>query len=426
MLPDLVTPSPITCLKCGAERPDAAPSCPRCGAASEDGDVPLGTWSETGVAKPVMKEKTRPAPRLRVHRGGRAADSVEEHTPAPGLALALAPREPLLKADETGTRPRMSASNVVPLARAATARVEEAPAVPTPDVPRAADLVPDRSMQVQRTERRDPTPTGRTIDREPVKPPILASDLLAEDIAPTEPYRNPLRIVAVGAGLLGVIAIGASRPSDLVHWGVAGLLGVLAVLGAVPIGYRVRALATVVVAALGIGATSLAGGSFDWVSFLLVLAATSLAGGLFFRNAYRASLLGRGFTGVGLAIGAVWLTASFWGQPFNELGTEWQAWVPAALRLLSVLLGLLSLLAFMDSSTTGGSAIWGIATLVWFACERLTSAAIAMTAARDIDLVPLADATSAIAIVSVGALAIAGVLVTAAGGTREQRATRRR
>lgn len=428
MVRDLATPSVITCPKCGAERRDASTSCPRCGTAFEDSpddDVPLGTWSETGVAEPVVRpvpkkrpkaESERPvpvpapaAPRLRVHRGGKVEAPIEEHTPAPGSALALAPRA--LKPDETGTRPRFGQSNVVPLApRASGVR----PAAEPPDPP----------VEVEAAERRDPTP--RTLEREAVKPPILASDLLAEDIEPTEPYRNPVRWVAGAACLVAIVALGAARPTDLVHWGIAAILGVLAVLGMIPIGYRVRAVTILAIASLGIAGSTLTSGTLDWNSLLLALATTILAGGLFFRNAYRASWLGRALTGLGLAIGAAWLTVSFWGQPFNEIGTDWQAWVPAALRLFSVLLGLVSLLAFMDSSTTGGSSIWATTALVWFACERFANAAIAMAAARGVDLVPLADAIAQTALVSAGALALTGVLVTAEGGTREQRATRRR
>jgi hypothetical protein len=430
MVRDLATPSVITCPKCGAERRDGATSCPACGTAFEhatDDDVPLGTWSETGVAEPVVKpvskrpkpraESERPVPvpvppRLRVHRGGKVEEPIEEHTPAPGSALALAPRT--LKPDETGTRPRFGQSNVVPLAPRASG-VRPAAEPPEPPAVLEADAAPEPREG-----------TLRSVEREAVKPPILASELLAEDIEPTEPYRNPLRWVAGGGCLAAIVAIGAARPTDLMHWGVAAILGIVAVLGMIPIGYRVRAVAILVIALLGIGASSLTSGTLDWISLLLTLAATILSGGLFFRDAYRASWLGRALTGLGLAIGAAWLTASFWGHPFNEIGTEWQAWVPAALRLFSVLLGLLSLLAFMDSSTTGGSAIWATTALVWFACERLANAAIAMAAERDFHLIPLGDALAQIALVSAGALALTGVLVTAEGGTREQRATRRR
>jgi hypothetical protein len=45
----------------------------------------------------------------------------------------------------------------------------------------------------------------------------------------------------------------------------------------------------------------------------------------------------------------------------------WQSWAPAITHMTFGLLALLSLLAFMESSTRGGSHVWAVALLVLYA-----------------------------------------------------------
>ena len=46
---------------------------------------------------------------------------------------------------------------------------------------------------------------------------------------------------------------------------------------------------------------------------------------------------------------------------------DWQSWGPASTHMAFGLLALLSLMAFMDSSTRGGSHVWAVALLVLYA-----------------------------------------------------------
>ena len=88
---------------------------------------------------------------------------------------------------------------------------------------------------------------------------------------------------------------------------------------------------------------------------------------LLFRSWHRASLLARALVALGIVLCAGWVWMSGALQRLLVLEGQWQSWVPAVLVVPLVILLLLSLLAFMDSRSTGACALWSALVLAWYA-----------------------------------------------------------
>ena len=67
-----------------------------------------------------------------------------------------------------------------------------------------------------------------------------------------------------------------------------------------------------------------------------------------------------------IALGT-WFFASGGHESLVMLEGDWQSWGPASTHMVFGLLALLSLMAFMDNSTRGGSHVWAVALLVLYA-----------------------------------------------------------
>jgi hypothetical protein len=199
-------------------------------------------------------------------------------------------------------------------------------------------------------------------------PPVLASQSLLDDIAPVEPGRQTMRLFAVCLGGLCAILLPALAGHERANLLSAAGFAAMAVLGAVPVRYGVRAWGVALCAfatllyTLFIRARHFDAPKHDPV---LALAVMLLAAALLYRSSYRASRLGRFLVGVGLALGWTWLAISG-GIFISVLDVTWQSWLPAALRGAFIILLLFSLLAFMSSATTGGCRVWAGALLVWY------------------------------------------------------------
>jgi hypothetical protein len=255
--------------------------------------------------------------------------------------------------------PQSEPAPVLPLRRkkngAASERRDEAVAVEQqPEAPRVS--VPDREASLPNV----PVPPG---------PPILASDLLREQMRPSSPGEKALRrtTVALGAvGALGVLLLGGVHPLTFVS---LALLIAMTTLALTPISYRGRAMALFLIGAIATGVAL-------WQQTLqgmppegLILAgATILLGGsLLFRAYYRGARLARVVVTFGvLALGA-WFFVSGGHESLVMLDGNWQSWSPAIAHMTFGLLALLSLMAFMDNSTRGGSHVWAVALLILYA-----------------------------------------------------------
>jgi len=62
-----------------------------------------------------------------------------------------------------------------------------------------------------------------------------------------------------------------------------------------------------------------------------------------------------------------WFFVSGGHESLVTLEGDWQSWAPATTHMTFGLLALLSLMAFMDNSTRGGSHVWAVALLILYA-----------------------------------------------------------
>lgn len=205
----------------------------------------------------------------------------------------------------------------------------------------------------------------------PAGPPILASDLLREQMRPASPGAKTLRIVTVVLsvlGLIGAFAAGGAQPLAFIS---AALLVAMATLALTPMSYRVRAVSLTLV---GAGAAGVA----LWQQIVhgvapedIILAGATilLSGSLLFRAYYRGARFSRFAVALGVAVLAVWFVASEGHETLVMLEGHWQSWAPAVTHMSFGLLGLLSLMAFMESSTRGGAHVWAVALLVVYAAH---------------------------------------------------------
>ncbi len=202
----------------------------------------------------------------------------------------------------------------------------------------------------------------------PPGPPILASDLLREQMRPSSPGEKALRVASVvlsALGALGVLLTGGLHPLTFV---ALALLIMTATLALTPMSYRARATAIFSAGAVATGVAlwqqTLSGIAPEGV--ILASATILLSGSLLFRAYYRGARLARVAVTLGvLALGA-WFFASGGHESLIMLDGHWQSWAPAVTHLSFGLLALLSLMAFMDSSTRGGSHVWAVAVLTLY------------------------------------------------------------
>ena len=212
--------------------------------------------------------------------------------------------------------------------------------------------------------------TGASVPNMPIPPgpPILASDLLREQMRPSSPGEKALRVAGVvlsALGALGVLLTGGLHPLTFV---ALALLIMTATLAVTPMSYRARATAIFLAGAVATGVAlwqqTLRGIAPEGV--ILASATILLSGSLLFRAYYRGARLARVAVTLGvLALGA-WFFASGGHESLVMLDGHWQSWAPAVTHLSFGLLALLSLMAFMDSSTRGGSHVWAVAVLTLY------------------------------------------------------------
>ena len=202
----------------------------------------------------------------------------------------------------------------------------------------------------------------------PPGPPILASDLLRERMRPRSPGEKALRRFTVGlsaAGIVGVLVNGGAHPLAFVS--LALLIGMLTV-ALTPMSYRGRAVSLFLVGAVATGVAlwqqALQGIAPE--GMILATATILLSGSLLFRAYYRGTRLARVAVSIGvLALGA-WFFLSGGHESLVRLEGYWQSWGPASTQMAFGLLALLSLMAFMDSSTRAGAHWWAYSLLALY------------------------------------------------------------
>ncbi len=203
----------------------------------------------------------------------------------------------------------------------------------------------------------------------PPGPPILASDLLRERMRPRAPGGPALRRVTVGlsaAGIVGALLSGGTHP--LVFVSLALLISMLTI-ALTPMSYQGRAVSLFLVGAVATGVALWQQTLQDIApdGIILAMATILLSGSLLFRAYYRGARLARVAVTIGaLALGG-WFFLSGGQESLVRLEGYWQSWGPASTQMAFGLLALLSLMAFMDSSTRAGAHWWAYSLLTLYA-----------------------------------------------------------
>ena len=242
--------------------------------------------------------------------------------------------------------------------------------------------------------------------------PLLASEVLKDDLAPVAPWAAEARlwsaawgVVFAALGLAPTPGIGATGSSGLGPHAVLG--GVLLLFAAVPLGrpgYAARAVVMVLVAAacglLGIAglgparALSIATGGWGVIHLVTL---TALPAALLFRARYRAYQRARRILASALLLAIPYVVYALWLLAGDvHLAVK----ITCGLALLAICL---SLLGFMGSETTGGGKTMASGLIVAVTVEVGAQTVVQLPAPSSVGGV-------AWALASVGCVAGAGVL----------------
>jgi hypothetical protein len=222
----------------------------------------------------------------------------------------------------------------------------------------------------------NPVPVGAA-----AQPPFLASQTAARLGRPVEPFYESVRLVLLAFGALLVIAFVTPVGTEPLafHWNAiasapgkakiqplliaaAGVLGIL--MSLIPLAYLGRAALAAVIGLIPLVLGLALGAAFDWREALSLVAAIAVVAGLFVRNEYRNDLLPRVLVTAGVVLGLVPLLVPIAGQIPLVLALKGIGGAPTAaakigvvLQLMSVLLGLLALIAWLPGPGTAGAKV---------------------------------------------------------------------
>jgi hypothetical protein len=264
----------------------------------------------------------------------------------------------------------------------------------------------------------------------PVRPPVLASDILREEVAPKAPARRAIRLALVVAAAAFLVATGLSMSAGPMRlpapWAVevSVLSAVLALIAAaVPLPYAARsglaALAGAVPLVLGaaaIGPLAKLAAEGPMTAFSLVALGTVLPGALVFRARYRA--LGAARSVLAVALVTALPAAALLALRAIDGGGDTVDRALSAVGLASVAA---STLGFMGAETSAGCAQWA-AVIVGSVAARPTAAAVLATwGGRDGEIAPwMAAAIGELLCASLVAFALFQLLAAALGGQARQ------
>jgi Flp pilus assembly protein protease CpaA len=336
----------VECASCGQVIPSGQFRCGSCGAAQ-----PRASFDDYGGMSELALDPPRPEAQAAGQTGGPRALNVERREAAAPVAEGdEAAREPAV--------PRGTFASVLP--------------EPTPEEPPASAPEPPKGPKAV-VVAAAPEPRTKS-NRPPARPPYLASEILKEDLTPTEPGRKAMDLMLHVAPALGAVAVFSSGPQRVATWISLAVLASMFLLTRFELAYMLQAMLVAGFGGLALAVTASArvglGGGGDGP--ILAVAATLLPAALLFRAWFRAAYTARVVILLALVLAATWAT---WTSHRNLLSLEfdWQSWVPALSWYLFGILCLLSLLAFMGEETTGGCDVWALGLWVWyglFACAR--------------------------------------------------------
>jgi hypothetical protein len=354
------------CTECGASVDPNAERCERCGAQLEPRRLHEGSdvRIEPERIDAALPSELAPAS----GRWGRVSDHPQADSEAAPLTLSDRPhKNPEELFESSATQVEQNEQGQVHAAH------------PPTDSAVAVDASPPLRPIAPLLEPRAATTSGAH-PTQPRRPPVLASEALLRDLAPSRPARSALRIWCPLLGVLGATGAWLLTGGHGLGWPLTGAFASLALLGLSPMPYQGRASAVSTVAGTGLALVLWADAQTRGGSTAIMLAAsvTLLAMGLFFRGWHRASILARFIVATGVLLGgcALWLSGEL--AHLTLFDTDWQSWLPRLVGLGFGLLLMFSLLAFMDSRTTGGAGVWATLVLLWHAVHA--AVAIALTA----------------------------------------------
>jgi hypothetical protein len=216
-----------------------------------------------------------------------------------------------------------------------------------------------------------PPPRDETAEQVPipVRPPVLASEALREQLAPTEPGRNTIRVLSVVVGSCGAAIMLVLLGTNGMGLPLAGAFLALTAfaLPSIPYAPRAAAVFTISASTLGVVTWMYVGTTGTPAEIVETIGVVTLGIALLFRAWHRTSVVARILVAVGILVCIGWLGMSGWLKDFTTLDPAWQSWLPTIIRAPFGLLLMLSLLAFMDARTTGGCGIWATAVWLWHA-----------------------------------------------------------
>jgi hypothetical protein len=334
----------VACASCGHLIPSGQFRCSHCGAAAkrEDSDDYGGLLEATAESPPASATALEAAP-LRTP----PADDDDG-----------AGREPLV--------PRGTFASELP-DRGDDSDEREAGREPPAKLPEPIKANEAPKAAVARASANPASGKVKTV-RAAARPPFLASEILREDLTPSEPGKRLLDVALYIAPALGILATLLAGLTTSASWvALVALTGLLA-LARFELPYATRAL---LVAVTGGGTLALIavwgsvlGARFDRA--LITGAATLLPASLYFRAWYRGSEGARVLVASALVLALAWAMGTS-DRQLLSLVFSWQSWLPALTWYLFALLCLFSLLAFMGAETTGGCDIWAVGVSVWYA-----------------------------------------------------------
>lgn len=353
-------------MQCGAHAPsDEATQCGICGGSleprrlHENSDVrvePARLGAALPTASPIPDRRWA---RVSDHPSADVGDSkavpVLLNSPRPA---AFEPEQPVQESD-TAVQPEAAAQHVQPAASHPDIAVVPGPA-PAPALSPKPPVAPPIAAV---------TSTGAR------RPPVLASEALLRDIAPSRPARHALRIWCPVLGVLGAANAWWLTRGQGLGWPLVGAFCALALLGLPPMPYSGRASAVSTVSATVLALLFWSDGPSEGGAsrVMLTVAVNLLATGLLFRSWHRASVVARIVVAAGIALSSLhmWLSGEFHELTLSDV--TWQSWLPRIVVLVYCILLLLSLLAFMDARSTGGASVWAAFVLVWQGLHSLVT-----------------------------------------------------
>jgi hypothetical protein len=242
----------------------------------------------------------------------------------------------------------------------------------------------------------------------PVRPPVLASDILRVEVAPRAPAQRAIRIAllafaamsliaafAASSGLPQVTGLAATRLRA--PWAFEGAVAtavVAAIAAFAPLPYAVRAVVAAVAGAvpLGMGASGLGplarlGDEGFFPAIAMLAMATALPAALVFRARYRAFRAARAILGVALAVAAPALgllvaCAVDGAQPLGD----------RAIAVVGILGAAAGTLGFMGPETSAGCMQWAALVVGAYVARPAWRAISAAWSGRDQDTLALTTA----------------------------------